>query len=128
MSSSSAVAMAAPSLASLGHTVTEKLSRDNFLVCRAQVLPHVKAAGMMGYLDGSVKEPLAELLSEKEVAGKKEITATPNPEHAIWVTQDQQVLTFLLASLSRDVLLQVSGCDTAAPAWKEILQSFSSQS
>ena len=69
-SSSSAVAMAAPSIASLGHTITEKLGRDNFLIWRAQVLPHIKAAGMMGYIDGSIKELADELLSEKDVAGK----------------------------------------------------------
>ena len=128
MSSSSAVVMASPSIASLGHTIAEKLTGENFLVWRAQVLPHVRAAGMMGYLDGSIKEPAAELIVEKEVSGKKELIATPNPEHVVWVTQDQQVLTFLLASLSRDILLQVSNCTTAAAAWKEILQSFSSQS
>lgn len=128
MSSSStvAVAMALPSIASLGHTIAEKLNRENFLVWRAQVLPHVRAAGMMGYLDGTLNAPPAELILEKDVAGKKELTATPNPEHAVWVTQDQQVLTFLLASLSHDILLQVSNCETAASAWKEILQSFSS--
>ena len=99
-SSSSAVAMAAPSIASLGHTITEKLTRENFLVWKAQVLPHIKAAGMTGFIDGSVKEPPAVIVTEKDVAGKKEPTSAPNPEHAIWVTQDQQVLTFLIASLS----------------------------
>ena len=86
-SSSSPVAMATPSLAALGHIITEKLTRENFLVRKAQVLLHVKAAGMMGYLDGSIKEPNDVLFSEKEIAdGKKEKVATPNPEYAIWVT------------------------------------------
>ena len=81
--------MAMPSLTSLGHTITEKLTRDNFLVWKVQVLPHVRAAAMMGYLDGSIKEPAAVIVTEKETNGKKEITETPNLEHAIWVTQDQ---------------------------------------
>lgn len=85
-SSSSSVAMASPSLASLGHTITEKLTRENFLVWKAEVLPHIKAAGMMGYIDGSIKEPAAVLVSEKEIEeGKKEIVTTPNPEYPIWV-------------------------------------------
>ncbi|XP_037474480.1 disease resistance protein RGA2-like [Triticum dicoccoides] len=87
-SSSSSVAMATPSIASLGHTITEKLTRENFLVWKAQVLPHIKGAGLMGYLDGSIKEPTAVIYSEKDVAGKKEITSSLNPEHAVWVTQD----------------------------------------
>ncbi|XBH64856.1 hypothetical protein VPH35_118545 [Triticum aestivum] len=75
--------MAMPLLASLGHTITEKLTRDNFLVWKVQVLPHVRAAAMMGYLDGSIKEPAAVIVTEKEINGKKEITEMPNPEHAI---------------------------------------------
>ena len=111
----------------LGHTITEKLTRENFLVWKAQVLPHIKAAGMTGYLDGSVKEPNAVLLTEKDIAdGKKETVTTPNPEHAIWVTQDQQVLTFLIASLSCDVLMQVSNHTTFASIWQALVQSFSS--
>ena len=70
-STSSPVAMASPSLASLSHTNTEKLTRENFLVWKAQVLPHIKAAGMTGYLDGSVKEPNAVLLTEKDIADEK---------------------------------------------------------
>ena len=117
--------MAMPSLAALGHTITEELTRDNFLVWKAQVLPHIRAAAMMGYLDGSIKEPAAVIVSKKDNAGKKEITETPNPEHAIWVTQDKQVLTFLLASLSREVLMQVSNHTTAAGVWHALVESFS---
>lgn len=120
--------MAMPSLASLGHTITEKLTRDNFLIWKVQVLPHVRAAAMTGYLDGTIKEPAAVIVTEKETNGKKEIVETPNPEHAIWVTQDQQVLTFLLASMSREVLMQVSNHTTAAGVWQALVESFSAQS
>ena len=83
---------------------------------------------MMGYLDGSIKEPAAIIVTEKENTGKKEITETPNPEHAIWVTQDQQVLTFLLASLSHEVLMQVSKHTAAMGVWQALAESFSAQS
>uniref|UniRef100_A0A8R7QLT1 Retrotransposon Copia-like N-terminal domain-containing protein n=1 Tax=Triticum urartu TaxID=4572 RepID=A0A8R7QLT1_TRIUA len=120
--------MATPSIASLGHTITEKLTRENFLVWKARVLPHIKGAGLMGYLDGSIKEPAAVVHTEKDSAGKKEITSSPTPEHAVWVTQDQQILPFFISSLSREVLLQVSSHTTAASIWNALLQSFSSQS
>ena len=106
--------MAMPSLASLGHTITEKLTRDNFLVWKVQVLPRIRDAAMMCYLDGSIREPAVVIVTEKDNNGKKETIEIPNPEHAIWVTQDQQVLTFFLASLSREVLMQVSNHTTAA--------------
>jgi hypothetical protein len=37
-----------------------------------------------------------------------------NPKHATWVVKDQQVLNFLLSSLSRDVLVQVATLETSA--------------
>lgn len=120
--------MAAPSLAALGHTITEKLTRDNFLVWKAQVLPHIRIAGLMGHLDGTTAEPVAVLIAETEVSGKKEVTSTPNPAHGVWVMQDQQVLAFLLASFSREVLLQVHDIPTATGVWTPILAMFASQS
>jgi hypothetical protein len=44
----------------------------------------------------------------------------PNPEHAEWFSSDQQVLGFLLYSVSKEVLPQVATKITAANAWKEI--------
>lgn len=128
MSSSSSSSTMVASLAALGHTITEKLARDNFLVWKAQVLPHVRVAGLMGYLDGTMAEPPAVLTTETDVAGKKEISSTPNPAHVLWYTQDQQVLTFLLASLSRDVLLQVHSLASATGVWTVIQQMFASHS
>ena len=37
--------------------VSEKLNRGNFLVWRAQVLPAVRGARLVGFLDGSSVEP-----------------------------------------------------------------------
>ena len=42
----------------------------------------------MGYLDGSNEAAAAVIYTEKDNTGKKEITSSPNPEHAVWVTQD----------------------------------------
>jgi hypothetical protein len=52
---------------------------------------------------------------------------TPNPTYEEWEAADQQVLNFLLTSLSKDVMIQVSVCETAAAAWKIIEETFASQ-
>jgi hypothetical protein len=44
------------------------------------------------------------------------------------VAQDQQVLGFINASLSREVLGNVATCTTAAEVWTELNSMFSSQS
>ena len=52
---------------------------------------------------------------------------TPNPAYEEWEAADQQVLNFLLTSLSKDVMIQVSACETTATAWKIIEETFTSQ-
>jgi len=52
---------------------------------------------------------------------------TPNPAYEEWEAADQQVLSFLLTSLSKEVMIQVSSCETAAAAWKIIEEAFASQ-
>jgi len=51
----------------------------------------------------------------------------PNPALEDWEATDQQVLSYLLNSLSKDILSQVATCATAAEAWKIIEEMFASQ-
>jgi hypothetical protein len=60
---------------SLGQWISEKLSWDNFLLWRVQVVPIACDAQLFGYLDDTIAE------SEK-------IAST----HTSWAAQDQQVL------------------------------------
>jgi len=48
---------------------------------------------------------------------------TPNPAYDEWEAADQQVLSFLLTSLSKEVMIQVSSYETAAAAWKIIYET-----
>jgi hypothetical protein len=41
----------------LGHVVTEKLSKNNHLLWKVQVLPVVRGARLEGYLTGDTKKP-----------------------------------------------------------------------
>jgi hypothetical protein len=66
-----------------------------------------------------------------------EITATTddkksikirNPEYKIWVAQDQQVLSYLLNSVTREILGYLATKVTAASAWTALEELFASQS
>jgi hypothetical protein len=57
MSSSSSLPPAPTHYPSLGPPVTEKLTRDNYILWRAQVLPPIRGAQLEGILDGSVPAP-----------------------------------------------------------------------
>jgi hypothetical protein len=54
--------------------------------------------------------------------------ATSHPSHDTWVAKDQQVLGFINASLSREILSHVATCTSAAAVWRELQVMFTSQS
>ena len=49
-----------------------------------------------------------------------------NPEYEAWVAKDQHVLSYLLASLSKEILGQISTEVTASAAWAAIEAMFAS--
>jgi hypothetical protein len=95
----------------LGQSVSEKLTRDNLLFWKAQILPPLRGAQLDGLLDGSRAAP-AKTIDVEEA--NKSIKKVNNREYALWMAQDQQVLGYLLNSLSKDVLIQVLEAKTAA--------------
>jgi hypothetical protein len=53
---------------------------------------------------------------------------TPNPAYALWISQDQSVLSYLLRNMTREVLVQVVGLKSLATVWKAVTEMFLSQS
>jgi hypothetical protein len=96
--------------------VSEKLTRDNHRLWCAHVLPAIRAAQLEGFLDGSEKAPKKNLEIEKD---SKKLTI-PNPDYAVWRVRDQHVLTYLVTSLSREVLAGVASNATTATMWAAI--------
>ncbi|WVZ75222.1 hypothetical protein U9M48_023301, partial [Paspalum notatum var. saurae] len=94
--------------------VSERLTRENFLVWRAQVLPAVHGARLLGILDGSSVQPPATLRVEKASRLQKRSKIRP-----------------MLRSTSpviSPVHVQVSSFDHAAQVWSAVTTMFASQS
>ncbi|CAN6361109.1 unnamed protein product [Urochloa humidicola] len=115
----------AASLAPLGPQVTEKLTKENYVLWKAHVLPPIRGARLMGFLDGSVKPPAETIEVVKDDKSK---IVGENPAYVTWLAQDQQVLAFLFNSISKDVLGQVATLSTAAEVWAALEAMFSAQS
>jgi histone deacetylase 1/2 len=108
----------------VGITVTEKLSRTNHAMWRAQILTAVRGFRLEGHLTGAIPAPAAEV-DGKDATGKD--IKTPNPEYAEWYARDQQVLSFVLGSLAREILSQVAAKKMTTALWSAIEDMFSSQ-
>lgn len=111
--SSSSGASAASSLGIFLLPPSEKLSRSNFNLWKAQVLSALKGAQLAGFIE-STAAPLDAFLPLK--GDDKKEPPVANPEHAIWTAKDQTVLSYLLSNLGWEILAQVSTEVTAATA------------
>jgi hypothetical protein len=110
---------------SLNVTLSDKLTGDNFLLWQIQILPDVRGAQLEGFLDGSVPAPEKELTTTDKDGAEVKI---PNPAYARWISQDQQLLGYLLRNMSREVLVQMVGQTTSAGVWNTVVEMFSAQS
>ncbi|XP_022683525.1 uncharacterized protein LOC111257729 [Setaria italica] len=103
--------------------VSKKLTRDNYVLWKAQFLPAFRGAQLLGILEGKVPapSPILEVLLD----GKKKVS---NPEYDSWVSKDQQFLSYLLNSITREVLAGVATTTTSTEAWKVLEVMFVEQS
>lgn len=98
MSSSSA---SFPSNPLVVHVVTEKLTKAIHAIWKAQVRSTMRGERLEGHLTGATKHPAAEIVD-------KEGNKVANPTFEEWEARDQQILSFLFASLSREIMTSVA--------------------
>jgi hypothetical protein len=124
-SSSSAAVAAASLIAALGSPPSEKLSRDNHLFWKTQVLPAFHCVQAMGLLDGTDSAPPA--TEEIEDTDKNKIQV-PSRAYAVWFARDQALMSYLVKSLDQDLLAQMIGLTHSHQIWSTIQSLFASQS
>jgi hypothetical protein len=108
----------------VGLAVSEKLTRSNYLLWQSQVLPPIRGARLTRFLDAKTEPPPETIAIDKDGKSSQEI----NPAYDAWVEMDQQVLSFLLNTLSLDILISVIGMETTTDVWGAIKSMFASQS
>ena len=69
-----------------------------------------------------------EFLTPSKEEKEKTVDPVPNPEYENWVVKDQQVFTFLLSSIRKEIFAQVSTSQTVAKLWAAIEGTHASQS
>ena len=88
-------------------------------------MPALRGAQVTGLLDGSDAAPPKTVQQQQ---ADKTMAEVPNPLYAQWISKDQQVLSHLLNSLSKEILAQVTSKETTFDLWTAITTIFASQS
>ena len=92
--------------------VTVKLTKDNYLLWRAQVT-HLRGQQLFGHVDGTIIAP------PKFITTSAPSSTTPvqieNLAYNQWFQKDQVILSILMSSLSEGILSQVINHSIAPP-------------
>ncbi|CAO2041722.1 unnamed protein product [Urochloa humidicola] len=89
----------------------------------AQVLAALRGACLEGHISGRTAAPCAEI---EQKGPDDKMVRTPSPAFEEWEARDQQILSLLLTSLSRDVVVQVAAARMVAQAWRAINNMYAS--
>jgi hypothetical protein len=109
----------------LGSPPAQPLTRANYLLWKALVIPAFHGANVMGLIDCTDAAPPKTIEAEDSSKNKIQV---PTPDYVTWIARDQLVMRWLLNSLSSDILSHVLGVDSTASAWTTINGMFTTAS
>jgi hypothetical protein len=108
------------------NSITIRLSNDNYIYWRTQVVPILLTNLIYGFIDGTLLCP-----SETVPNTDKTVGAPPtidNPLYSAWHQQDQAILSAIVSSLTEPVIGMVTLATTSQEPWETLEVSFASQS
>ncbi|XP_019156913.1 PREDICTED: uncharacterized protein LOC109153500 [Ipomoea nil] len=105
------------------HYVSIKLTASNFLFWRAQLVPFLRGQNLYGFVDGTTACP-----PEFMAASSSDAPPAINPAHALWIQQDQSILSMLFSSLAEEVLYLAIGHSTSRSLWTAVETALGSSS
>lgn len=95
-------------LSNISNLVSIKLYHHNYLLWRSLFEPLLISHDLMGFVNGS--HPCLEKSMQND--GKK-VTSNILPKYTAWIRQDQNLLSWIRATLSKNVLSQFVGLRTS---------------
>ena len=119
-SSQSIIPMAIPSTLP---SISIKLDRSNYMFWKSQILPTARTHDMEMFLLGT-KPKLDEFIVD---SANSNVLLT-NPDYRSWIRLDQFVMSWLLSSISDQMLGHVVHYQSAAEVWIVLEQLFSTKS
>jgi hypothetical protein len=109
----------------MNHSLNIKLSKENFMTCRTQLLAYIRGQDAFGFLDGSSQPPAQIVPNTSTKAGA--LATMANLEYIAWCQRDQMILSVLISTLIEPYVVHVVGCATAHALWTTLVTMFASQ-
>ncbi|KAJ9545776.1 hypothetical protein OSB04_025483 [Centaurea solstitialis] len=88
-------------LSTILHMLTIKLSSTNYLLWHKQMISLLTYHNLMGYVDGSIKQPPPTILTGE--------ISSSNPAYASWIVADQRALILIQSSPSEEAMAETLG-------------------
>ncbi|KAH9780642.1 hypothetical protein KPL71_008153 [Citrus sinensis] len=108
-------------LSSFTFTSPTKLDRSNYTIWKSQILSSVRANGLEDLLDGSKTCPDQFLQSETK---NTSIDTQLNLVYTTWKRKDQLLLSWLMSSISIEILSLVVNSETSLELWTSLELQF----
>lgn len=103
------------------HPIASKLDQLNFVLWKKQVELSVRGHRLQNHISQIYQAPSKYLTQADEIADQI------NLEFADWDQQDQLILSWLFASMSDNLVLQMINCESTSQLWKILGELFGSQ-
>ncbi|KAL4379239.1 hypothetical protein GQ457_02G030800 [Hibiscus cannabinus] len=97
------------------------LTDSNFLLWKQQVVLTIRGLGLEGYLDGTISTPIKMIRNR---SGEQVL----NPAYIQHLKQDSSLASWLLSTISANILPQLVGSETTASVWNDVTKLYSSLS
>lgn len=100
----------------MANFVTLKLNDNNFLLWKIQVLSRIEIQNLIGFLTG-------EAIAPPKMSTSESIAAINSPDYTSWLQTDL-VKSWIMGTLSEDVLDRAISLQTAAEVWIALTNHF----
>jgi hypothetical protein len=116
------------SVTPINSLVTVKLTKDNYLLWKTQIVPYLRGKRLFGFVDGIIYCPSPTMPNPALATSQTTPTEISNPNYITWTDQDQAVLSALVFSLSESILTHMVGLSTSREVWVALERMFTSHS